>query len=193
MTATPPPTAPQGYPVRQPVLRAPEGTEPSTVWIWLLVALPLVQILASIPLFISVGNLYTNVFGSIRLTGEAPSSADVQAIMGSSLAVLGPSMLVTLVGYLLSGVGVLLGWLDWRALLARGVPKPFHWAWGFFAFTGAGTLVTLIGRSVVVHRRTGRGLAPLWTGIAVTIAIFVGSIFWVVYLVSTALQAITVR
>ena len=88
---------------------------------------------------------------------------------------------------------MLLGWLDWRQLRRQGVPKPFHWAWGFFTFAGGGTLVYLIGRSVVVRRRTDQGLAPLWAGIVVYVAIVVASIVWTFYLLNTIFSAMTMR
>ncbi|HWL00991.1 MAG TPA: hypothetical protein VNQ52_01310 [Microbacteriaceae bacterium] len=193
MSASQPSYPPPGYYQVPPPLRAPEGTQPGTVWIWLLVVLPVVEMLASIPLLLGIGDLYAKIFGSINLSGPPPSNAVIQDMLSGYAGIVGPVLWVTLAGYLLMGVGVLLGWLDWRELRRRGVPKPFHWAWGFFAFAGAGTLVYLIGRSVVVRRRTDRGLAPLWTGIVVTIAIMIASIAWGFYLFSTALGAINLR
>jgi len=195
MTASQPPyPSPQGYyPAPPPVLRAPEGTQPGTVWIWLFVVLPVVEMIASIPLLLGVGDVYAKMFSLIDVTGQAPTTAAVQNVIGAYVTILGPMLWVTLLGYLLMGVGVLLGWLDWRELRRRGVPKPFHWAWGFFAFAGAGTLVYLIGRSVVVRRRTGRGLAPLWTGIVVYIAIVIATIIWAAWLIATMLSAINLH
>ena len=51
-------------------------------------------------------------------------------------------------------------YLDWRELGRRGVPKPFHFAWVFLS-----SGVYPIGRSVVVRRRTGKGIAPMWVAI----------------------------
>lgn len=51
----------------------------------------------------------------------------------------------------------MLSWLDRRELRARGVERPFHWAWSILS-----VLVYLIGRSVVVRRRVGGSAAPLW-------------------------------
>jgi hypothetical protein len=69
-------------------------------------------------------------------------------------------------GYLLT---VLFAALDWRRLKLNGVPRPFHWAWAFLGQS----IVYMIGRSVVVHRRTNRGLAPLWVWIAVYVVAIV--------------------
>jgi hypothetical protein len=56
----------------------------------------------------------------------------------------------------LAGVGLALG--DWLALRRRGVPKPFHFAWVFLQ----SPWVYVIGRSVIVRRRVGFGMAPMW-------------------------------
>ena len=193
MSASLPSYPSPGYHPAPPPLRAPEGTKAGTVWIWVFVALPIVELIASIPLLVGIGDLYAKMFSLIDVTGQAPTSAAVQDVIGASLAFLGPMLWVTLLGYQLMGVGVLFGWLDWRELRRRGVPKPFHWAWGFFAFAGAGTLVYLIGRSIVVRRRTGGGLAPLWTGIVVYVVIVIATIVWAAWLVATMLGAINLR
>jgi len=190
MTASHPPYPPQGYPGMTPVPRAPEGTTTGTVWIWLIVVLPLVQMLASIPLLVGIGEMYTKLFGTLDFSDSASSNEVMQGMLSSYIGLFGPVLWVTLLSYLLSGVGVLLGWLDWRELRGRGVPKPFHWAWGFFAFTGAGTLVYLIGRTVVARRRTGTGLAPLWAGIVVYIVLMVATFAWTIALVASALSAV---
>jgi hypothetical protein len=65
---------------------------------------------------------------------------------------------------------VILGYLDSRELKRRGVPYPFAWGWAFF------DVVYVIGRAVVVRRRTGKGLAPLWVYIAVVVATGAASI-----------------
>jgi hypothetical protein len=44
------------------------------------------------------------------------------------------------------------------------VPKPFHFAWVFLS-----SGVYPIGRSVVVRRRTGAGIAPMWVTIGVLV------------------------
>jgi len=194
MSASLPSYPSQGSPAPQPALRAPEGTEPSTPWIWLLVVLPVVEILISIPLLLSVGDVMSRMVGMASTGAAASDSSEVLREMLSAYAgILGPMLWVMLAGYLLSGIGVLLGWLDWRELRRRGVPKPFHWAWGFFVFAGGGILVTLIGRSVVIRRRTGRGLAPLWAGIAAYVVVFVATIVWVVYFVTSLIGSISVR
>jgi hypothetical protein len=73
------------------------------------------------------------------------------------------------------GIGlVVLSWLDRRTLQARGVERPFHWAWSIVSL-----LIYLIGRSIVLQRRVGGSAAPLWLflGLSVcggAIAIIIG-------------------
>ncbi|KQR65738.1 hypothetical protein ASF89_00625 [Frigoribacterium sp. Leaf172] len=73
------------------------------------------------------------------------------------------------------GIGlVVLSWLDRRTLQARGVERPFHWAWSIVSL-----LIYLIGRSIVLQRRIGGSAAPLWLflGLSVcggAIAIIIG-------------------
>jgi hypothetical protein len=63
---------------------------------------------------------------------------------------------LTFVLYLLN---VLWAFLDHRALRARGVPAPFHWAWAFLS-----GLIYLIGRPLICSRRGARGSAPAVIG-----------------------------
>jgi hypothetical protein len=72
---------------------------------------------------------------------------------------------------------VLLAWLDHRTLRARGLERPFSWAWALL-----GALVYLVGRSVVVHRRVGGSAAPLWLYLGLTV---LGSIVAVIVVVSS--------
>ncbi len=159
----------QSYGWQPPLLRAPEGTNPGTPWIWLIVAIPVVQILLLIPFFSGYNELFARIFS---LAASQPSGGELsptatREILSWFSGFVGPLLLVSIGGWVLNALGVLFGWLDWRELRRRGVPNPFHWAYGFFAFAGGGTLVYLIGRAVVVRRRTGTGGAPLWDGIAV--------------------------
>jgi len=145
-----------------PKLRAPEGTEPNTVWMWVLVVLPLVSVIST--LFIPWGQYLSGMLG--------PDLTDPSAILDAELAFLtSPLYLAGLaVSFLWYAATIVLAYFDYRTLVARGVPKPFHWALTFIP--GYGFYVYVIGRSVVVKSRTDRGLGPLW----VTIAIFVLSL-----------------
>ncbi len=132
-------------------LKAPPGTNPYTPWIWLIVFLPLVVTLPS--LGVDWGSL-------VDLSDTTGQSAF--AIYRDPLY-----WLLLLGGWLAYGLNVWFAYLDWRELQRRGVPKPFHWAW-MFASSG----VYPIGRSVVVRRRTGTGIAPLWATIGVLVFSF---------------------
>lgn len=162
-------------------LRAPAGTPTGTVWIWLIAILPVIQALPTIPLLARMGDVMRTVGAGVDPSGTPMSDEATRQIVFASLDLVVPALWLTLIAYLLTGAAVLFGGLDWRELRRRGVPKPFHWAWGFFAFTGAGVLVYLIGRSVVVRRRTGSGLAPLWTGVAVNVVLAIASAAWATY------------
>jgi hypothetical protein len=150
-------------------LRAPDGTRTGTAWIWIFALLPLVQ-LAEIPLYSA---FYARVFGA----GFQNSTALVQAEYAPNSGY----WAIQGLGILLYGVYVVLAALDHRALRARGVPRPFHWAWTFLS-----AIVYMIGRAVVVRRRTGSGLAPLFVNIAALLVTIIGLVAILVPIVATA-------
>lgn len=164
---------PAPYPAAPP-LKAPEGTDPNTVWIWILVALP---VLSYLPLLF-VPWQYLGSMGA--------DLSDPGAILRAELAFFSsPAYLGSLVlSFLIYAGTVVLALLDFRALTDRGVPKPFHWALSFIP--SYGYLVYTIGRSVVVHGRTGRGLGPLWF----TIGLFVVSLVASFALLFTVMSAV---
>lgn len=152
-------------------LRAPEGTRTNTPWIWLIIFLPLVSIL---PLF------------AIDWTGYITSSLGAPGSSLSAQMALYTSpgyLLSTVLGWLIYGATVLFAWLDRRALLAAGVPQPFHWAWAFLS-----ALVYVIGRSVVVKRRTGQGMAPMWVAIGMVVLQVIAAIVLFAIIFETAFQ-----
>ncbi len=155
----------QPYSPTPQALRAPEGTSPSTVYFWLIVILSAV---ICIPSFFLLGTL--DMTDMMRQTLENPS--DPFAMYGFMLtpAYLG-SLVAAFVGY--AGT-ILLAYFDSRTLAARGVPKLFHW--GFTAIPTYGTYVYVIGRAIVVRRRTGGGLAPLWVFVALQAIVFIVSL-----------------
>lgn len=159
--ATPPTAqmAPYDYSASTSTLTAPAGTPWSTVWIWIIVGIPVLSNLSIL---------------AIDWRGMVTASSE-DAIM--SMMYSPAYFIVTFLGFIAYGLGVWFAYLDYRVLQRRGVPKPFHWAWGFLN----NYLVYTIGRSVVVKRRTGRGISPMW----VSIAIFVGTVvFYIVFFVS---------
>lgn len=128
---------------------APAGTDGNTVWIWLVVLMPLV------PLLLLLAVPWGSMFHF--------DADDPQAVMDASTAIFrAPAYWLAMVtSWAVYGLGVLFAYFDYQELTKRGVPKPFHWAWSFL------TSVYPIGRSVVVKRRTGTGSAPMWAAIGV--------------------------
>jgi hypothetical protein len=137
---------------RQP-LRAPDGTSPNTLWVWLIALWPVLSLLSLVPtLFYLQGIADTDYTNSNAVIAAALSPA---------------YFLIAAAGLVVYLVLALFSALDYRALTRAGVPQPFHWAWAFLS-----GWIYVIGRGVVVRRRTGRGLAPMWVFIALEIAIF---------------------
>lgn len=148
-------------------LRAPAGTGWNTVWIWLTVLIPVVPMIFL--LFVPWDSMFA----------FDPYETDPATILESQLTLYSsPFLWVSqLLGYAAYGLGVLFAYFDHRELRRRQVPKPFHWGWAFL------NPVYPIGRSVVVKRRTGRGLAPMWVAIGtiafslIVSAVIVGMLF----------------
>lgn len=136
-------------------LAAPAGTPWNTVWIWILVFLPYVS---------SLGIFTINWSSMFDLSGSG-------SVLNSELQMMtSPGYLFVMFGSWISyALFVWFAYLDWRTLVRRGVPKPFHWAWGFL------TIVYTIGRSVVVRRRTGKGISPMWVSIILYIVVIIGT------------------
>lgn len=169
------PSAQTAYPAypSTPVAAAPVRRDipTETPWIWLVVFLPLIVFVPL--LFIDWrGFLEDTIEDSI----ESPSTAWAAGFTGWML-------LITLLSYLIVAAQVIFAYLDWRALRARGIEKPFHWAWIFFTLVISNG-VYVIGRGVILRRQTGKGLAAVWAWIAVTALTIVVSIIFAVYLLN---------
>jgi len=134
--------------VAAPVLRAPEGTKTNTPFIWAFGAILVLPIIAFA--LWDLSGMMTSSFSSAFNDPTNPYAAYSAYLNPGYLAVIG-------VGFVYYAASVVLAFLDYRALTAAGVPKPFHWAWTFLS-----ALVYIIGRTVIVKRRTGAGLGPLW-------------------------------
>jgi hypothetical protein len=148
-------------------LKAPEGTKTGTLWIWLIVLLPLLGLVTyfAIDWKAYIDSVLTAQGGSYGYTGMGTLYSQPGYLLTGAL------------GWLSYGATVAFAALDSRELKKRGVPQPFHWAFAFL--TG---VVYVIGRSVVVKRRTGGGLAPLWVYIGVTVALLIAGIAFSVLL-----------
>ncbi|MBU4464425.1 MAG: DUF2510 domain-containing protein [Actinobacteria bacterium] len=157
-----------GTPVEPPASAAPTvpatPTEPvtptvpaapgawNTVWIWLIVLLPVVPILL-LPF------IPWRSFLEMSMATTRTANPLMPGMMGSGFW---PLYLITsLLSYVIYGLCVFFAYRDYRQLAQRGIVKPFHWAWAFL------NVVYPIGRSVVVKRRTGAGMAPFWATMGV--------------------------
>ncbi len=162
-------TAPPARPLLAP------GTSTSTPWIWVIVLLPMVG-LSSIWLL-----------DPIRLM---PAPGDLDSVEVMPFRIWADPMMLLIVGvsYLTSAVTIVAAFLDFRALERIGVVRPFHWAWAFTTLA-VGPLVYLIGRTVIVGKVTpGRGGAPLWAAIAVTVLGMINVGIWTFWLMGRALD-----
>jgi hypothetical protein len=154
------------------LVTAPAGTSSGTAWIWIFAVLPLAQ-LVEIPILLG---FYSRILGSGFTSSSSLIIAEYAPNSGY-LAIQG-------IGILFYGVYVVLAVFDYRALKARGVPRPFHWAWAFLS-----GLVYIIGRTVVVRRRTGTGMAPMWVNIVTQVIAIVGIIAATVTVLAAAVTA----
>ncbi len=158
------------YQVGGIIERAPEGTSPSTVQIWLIVGLFALQQVAALYYLatIDLAGIFVAYSNAMR---DASDPTSVLAIYGY---VFTPGyvalLLLSLVSY---AATIVLAYFDSKTLASRGVVKPFHWALTFVP--SYGSIIYVIGRSVVARRRTGSGLAPLWAYIVVFVVGFIAS------------------
>ncbi|MET0956056.1 MAG: DUF2510 domain-containing protein [Cryobacterium sp.] len=134
-----------GPPVQQPL---PAGTTVYTWSIWLMVFLPLVSIAGLLVLPLPSFGSYTD----LQSAQELQRSFDLNGLVRNALS------------FLVWGTSVALAFHDRRTLLRAGYVRPFHWAWAFL-YSG----VYIIGRSIIVQRRIGRGLAPIWAWVGTSV------------------------
>jgi len=139
-------------------LKAPAGAKTNTPWIWLTILLPLVSILPQLAVDWA-GYLHAAM-------ADSTNTAQVDLALYTSA----PMVIAIALSLITTVLVILFPLLDYRALKAAGVPQPFHWASAFLYLVIGTTAVYVIGRSVVVRRRTGSGLAPVWVQIAVIVA-----------------------
>lgn len=159
-----------------------DGTPPGTVWVWLIAIVPTLQVVSLllfdwqefVRTFIPP---YRDFLTLLRFDREELArSFEENGLLGAV-----PPEVVP--GYVDSGILIVLGiavllWvftvvfaaLDHRELKARQIQRPFPWT---FVFLGVPLYV--LGRSLVIDRRTGSGLGPLWVYLGGTaLSIFVG-------------------
>jgi hypothetical protein len=148
-------------------VRVADGTPVDTVWIWLIVVLPIVAI---IPFFL----WDTEEYLQRSMAGDPTAELGVY---GEPMYL--ASVLLSWGAYAAS---IVFAYFDMVALRKLGYATQFHWAWTFL-----GALVYVIGRSVVVKRQAGHGTAVMWIAITLYVAVFVGMIVWIVAMVTNAM------
>ena len=141
----------------------PEKTSASTVWIWLIVLLPIVTLSAGL-IFVSQWLPGILRFSSVVATGGSPPDTRRILVLEQQLIFTPWYVLVLLLSVAAYGLGVWFAYRDARALESRGFQNPFHWAWMFLS-----AWVYMIGRTVVVRRRGGHGTAPLAVFISIQV------------------------
>ncbi len=171
-----------GYPSAPPVTydtAAPRrDIKTNTVWVWLMVFLPLLSLLGVVIFD------WSSYFRDAFYAGVYSYDSGPASMAGTNAATALITVVTSVVSIVVSALTVLFAFLDWRQLRARGVDRPFHWAFSFFVLAIGSGLVYIIGRGVILRRRTGSGLAPIWASIAVNVAVVIAFIVWIVVLVS---------
>ncbi|WP_404446463.1 DUF2510 domain-containing protein [Microbacterium marinum] len=150
-----------------------------TVWVWL-------AIVASVFPFCSA--LLVDAVTGARLVGYFVLPAGYDP--GPGPWVIAGLVLLTWVNGLSLAASVLFAWLDARALRRRGIERPFGWGWAVLVFVA--TLgVYIVGRTVVVRRRTGRGWAPLWGWLAALVLGLAALSLWLSVVVDALWRSVT--
>lgn len=170
-------------PVQYP--RVPEGTPVYTRWTWWVVFLPFA---AAVPAVGYLVDMPARIIDLVRWSmavsgpdGSIDSTYEAEFLRRMLELILSPWYLATmLVAVAALGLTIWFSYLDHRDLQRLGYIRPFHWAWSLLGLGGYG-IVYIIGRSVVVRRRSGRGLAPLWVSVALYAAGIVAAFIWFVW------------
>ena len=153
------------YALQQEPATVPAGTAVYNPLIWIIALLPLLSIVTLLTLNASV------------LVG---SPTDPLAMYRD------PGYLATLaLGWVVYGSSVVLAYFDHKRLVRDGYDRPFHWAWTFFS--GG---VYVIGRSVIVRRRGGHGLAPLWVWVGINLFVLIIAFVRVGQIMGTLMSSI---
>lgn len=160
---------------------APVQVETGTVWVWLAVVASIV------PFFVLFFIDWGGYLDAIVAAGNGYSSGS--ELVRWQLQTLAVSAL----SWIAIAAYIVFAWLDWRELRRRGVAAPFHWAWSFFALLSAGLAVYMIGRAVVLRRRTvAGGWPPLWVWVGATALGYVATIVWFIWFFGTFFERLAV-
>lgn len=165
----------------------PDGTPVYTRWIWWIVVLPFVSVVPMVGYFIDMqARMIDFIRWSMTVIGPDgsvdPSFASEMLSRELGLIFTPWYLAMVLVGLASTAITVWFSYFDHRDLGRLGYVRPFHWGW---AFLGP---VYVIGRSVVVRRRSGRGLGPLWVTIALYVAYLALTMVWVLWFMTSLMQ-----
>ena len=155
--------------------QAPTGINVYTPFIWLIALLPLIPLLSLLTID------WSSMF---RFDLDNPASA-ATAPLGIFLS---PGYLIAVFGgFIIYGLNAFFAYRDYSYLASVGIVRPFHWAWTFLS-----SPVYVIGRSVVVGRRTGGlGKAPMWVSIGAMALSFVVTIIMTIQMFSAMTESIS--
>lgn len=164
----------QGYAAAPAVATGPSapGANTNTLWIYLCIVASTLPVFS---LFLIDWTGYVDAL--ISMENVSPNSAAGSEAAAAMLQWTGGVLGLSLLSYVLLAVSIVFAYLDWRELKKRGVARPFHWAFAFIALA-LSIGVYIIGRTVVLKRETGSGMAALWVWIgSVVLSILIG-VFW---------------
>ncbi|WP_219948174.1 DUF2510 domain-containing protein [Salinibacterium sp. M195] len=121
-------------------------------------------VLAAMPILSIIGLFFLDVSAFFPSYGEGALEAQLRIYTD-------PGYLAIMVtGWLVFLASIPLSIFDRKTLIARGVDRPFHWAFVFL-----GSFWYTIGRSIVVYIRTRQGLGPLWIAVVVQTVGLIGA------------------
>jgi hypothetical protein len=170
--APPPPPYAGAAPAARPLLQP--GVSTSTPWIWAVVLLPVIGL---------IGMWFIDPMAVLPADPMDVSPAAQFAVFTD------PAIIVnSLLGFVTGALSIVAAFLDYRQLRAIGVVRPFHWAWSF-AVLFVSSLVYVIGRTVIVRSVSGgRGMAPLWAAIALTVIGAISTTIWVFVFINRLIE-----
>jgi hypothetical protein len=155
---------------------ASTGVNANTVWIWFVALLPL----------LGLGVLLYDFQNMFDLLRQIPTTTTTTTTF-SPLDIFTPGYFAAILLPPLGGVGtIVFSALDSRALTARGVARPFHWAWSFFVLAqNYAALVYPIGRTIIARQRGARASwVPMIVAIVVQLIVIVASGLWSLQIMS---------
>lgn len=167
-------------PTASSALMMPNGVDAGTVWIWLVALFPL----------LGLGVLlydFQNIFDLMTQLPTATTFSPFEIFTPGYFA----ATLLPLAG---TAGTIVFSALDFRALRARGVVQPFHWAWSFFVLLvqSYGAVIYPIGRTIVARRRGARASwVAMIVAIVVQLIVLVATALWSFQLMSQMLSVIS--